>query len=190
LSDTTLRSPGRSSPDYRLVHAFVWGEDANCDTDGKSHNPASREWTQLYAQNRALPAEVFEIRPYSTDTLVLEVASDSEWLAAAVAFLLAVTTGGTICNLNSRSSDRFGWVARHKMHVRARARSVHRTSRFAIDPFAGADRSSRGASQFGRHSPPDGAEAGVVRSRVRRRGPGDAATRGGGRLVIASRIDW
>jgi hypothetical protein len=82
-------------PDFRLVLAFAWG-DADCDTDGNSHHPASREWTELYAQNRGRSDEVFNITPALAEPLVLQVESRHEWLAAAVAHLLASTTGGGI----------------------------------------------------------------------------------------------
>ena len=82
-------------PDFRLVLAFVWG-DADTDTDGDSRNPASREWTELYAQNRGRPDEVFNVFPASADPLVLQVQSEHEWLAAAVAHLLAEATEGGV----------------------------------------------------------------------------------------------
>ncbi len=82
-------------PDFRLVLAFVWG-DADTDTDGNSRNPASREWTELYAQNRGRPDEVFNVFPASADPLVLQVQSEKEWLAAVVVHLLAEATGGGV----------------------------------------------------------------------------------------------
>lgn len=82
-------------PDFRLVLAFVWGND-DCDTDGNSDNPASREWTELYAKNRIRPSELFDVVPTSVDPLVLEVESRQEWLAAAVAYLLAASAGGGV----------------------------------------------------------------------------------------------
>jgi len=89
-----VRAPG-SRPDYRLVLAFVWG-DADCDTDGNSYNPASREWTALYARHRGRPLEAFDVNLSSTDPLVLEVESQHEWIAAAIAYLLAVSTTGGV----------------------------------------------------------------------------------------------
>lgn len=82
-------------PDCRLVLAFLWG-GASCDTDGDSHNPADREWTQLYARHRDRPAEVFDVLPVSTEPLVLKVESPHDWLAARVAYLLAASTGGRV----------------------------------------------------------------------------------------------
>ena len=82
-------------PDFRLVLAFVWG-DAETDTDGDSHNPASREWTRLRAQNWTRRDETFNVFPASGTPLVLEVRSECEWLAAVVAYLLAETTGGGV----------------------------------------------------------------------------------------------
>jgi hypothetical protein len=82
-------------PDFRLVLAFVWG-DADCDTDGNSRPASSREWTELYAQNRGRPDEVFNVYPASVEPLVLLVQSEQEWLAVVVAHLLAETTGGGV----------------------------------------------------------------------------------------------
>src|SRR5260370_22714974 len=82
-------------PDFRLVLAFVWG-DADCDTDGNSRPASSREWTELYAQNRGRPDEVFNVFPASVEPLVLQVQSEQGWLAAVVAHLLAETTGGGV----------------------------------------------------------------------------------------------
>ena len=62
-------------PDFRLVLAFLWG-DADIDTDGNSHNPANREWTELYAQNRSRRGEMFNVSPASADPLVLQVESE------------------------------------------------------------------------------------------------------------------
>jgi hypothetical protein len=86
---------GGPRPDFRLVLAFVWG-DAETDTDGNSRNPASREWTELYAQNWGRRDEAFNVFPVSGDPLVLQVQSEREWLAAVVAHLLAEATGGGV----------------------------------------------------------------------------------------------
>lgn len=87
-------------PDFRLVLAFVWG-DINVDTDGNSDHPASREWTELYARNRDSPGEAFDISPIAADPLVLKVQSELDWLAVAVAYLLAMEADGKV----SRSID-------------------------------------------------------------------------------------
>src|SRR5690349_11696138 len=92
-----VQTPG-ARPDFRLLLSFVWGE-ADCDTDGNSDHPASQDWTELYAQNRSRPDETFDINPVVDVPLVLEVESKHEWLAAAVAYLLAYTTEGAIADL-------------------------------------------------------------------------------------------
>jgi hypothetical protein len=74
----------------------VWGGDANVNTHGNSYNPASREWTELRARNRARPDEEFDVLAVATEPLVLEVKSKHEWLAAVVAYLLIETTDGGI----------------------------------------------------------------------------------------------
>ncbi len=83
-------------PDFRLVLAFVWGDEVDTDTDGDSRPVDSREWTELYAQNRGRKDEVFNVNPASDEPLVLKVQSKHEWLAAAVAHLLAEITGGGV----------------------------------------------------------------------------------------------
>ena len=86
----------RPRPDFRLVLAFIWGDDVDTDTDGDSRPVDSREWTELYAQNRGCKDEVFDVLPASDEPLVLRVQSEHEWLAAAVAHLLAEVTGGGV----------------------------------------------------------------------------------------------
>jgi hypothetical protein len=88
--------PRSLRPDFRLVLTFLWGDRRNCDTDGNSHNPASREWTELYCRNRGNPTEVFDVSPRSQEPLLLQVQSPHEWLAARVAYFLAVESGGEI----------------------------------------------------------------------------------------------
>jgi len=90
--------PAGPRPDFRLVLAFLWGDAADCDTDGNARHPADREWTELYAQNRTRPGEVFDVVAANVDPVVLEVASPLEWLAAAVAYLLAETTAGSVAS--------------------------------------------------------------------------------------------
>jgi hypothetical protein len=90
--------PAGSRPDFRLVLAFVWGDAADCDTEGNARHPADREWTELYAQNRSRSDEVFNVIEFGKDPLVLTVESPTEWLAAAVANLLAESSGGSVSN--------------------------------------------------------------------------------------------
>jgi hypothetical protein len=90
--------PTSLRPDYRLVLTFLWGDDRDCDTDGNSRNPASREWTELYCRNREKPAEVFDVSPVNQEPLVLEVESPHEWLAARVGYFLAVESAGLVAD--------------------------------------------------------------------------------------------
>jgi hypothetical protein len=90
--------PTSLRPDYRLVLTFLWGDDRDCNTDGNSRNPASRDWTELYCRNRRSPTEVFGVLPTSLQPLVLEVESSHEWLAARVAYFLAVEAGGFVAD--------------------------------------------------------------------------------------------
>jgi hypothetical protein len=88
--------PTSVRPDFRLVLTFLWDDQRNCDTDGNAHNPASREWTELYCRNRENPTEVFDVSPYSQEPLLLEVESPHEYLAARVTYFLATATDGCI----------------------------------------------------------------------------------------------
>jgi hypothetical protein len=90
--------PTGPRPDFRLVLAFVWGDAADCDTDGNARHPSDREWTELYAQNRSRPGEVFDVIEAGKNPLVLAVESPIEWLAAAVAHLLAESSAGSVSN--------------------------------------------------------------------------------------------
>ena len=93
---TLYVQPAGLRPDFRLVLAFVWGDAANCDTDGNAHYPADRGWTNLYAWNRSRPGEVFDVTVARETPLILEVDSPIEWLAVAVAYLLAVASAGIV----------------------------------------------------------------------------------------------
>ena len=84
---TIFIKPAGDRPDFRVVLAFLWGDDHNCDTDGDSDNPASREWTCLYASSRERPGEVVDIFPQQKQPLVLGVESPIESLAAGAAYI-------------------------------------------------------------------------------------------------------
>ena len=85
-------------PDFRLVLTFLWSDDRDCDTDGNSSSPASREWTELYCRNRENPTEVFDVSPVSPEPLVLLIESPHEWLAARVACFLAMECVGSVAD--------------------------------------------------------------------------------------------
>ncbi|HEX9997531.1 MAG TPA: hypothetical protein VGB45_10335 [Abditibacterium sp.] len=83
-------------PDYRLVKTFIWSDEQNVDSDGNSSNPASQTWTELYIRNRENESEQFDIYPAQQEPLILQVESHIEWLAACVAYFLAIKTKGQI----------------------------------------------------------------------------------------------
>lgn len=83
-------------PDFRLVVTFLWGDFHNVDTEGNSYNPASREWTWLYCQNRECEQEIFEIEPCSEQPLILQVHSELSELAARVTWFLAKETQSSV----------------------------------------------------------------------------------------------
>jgi len=84
-------------PDFRLVIAFLWRDGQNVDTEGDCDHPASHDWTELYVANREEPAEPpVDVSSDGQSPLVLVVKSESEYLAARVAYFLAMTTGGDV----------------------------------------------------------------------------------------------
>ena len=83
-------------PDFRLVIAFLWHDDQNVDTDGDCDHPASHDWTELYIANREQPTEPpVSVSPHQQSPLVLVVESESEQMAARVAYFLAVSVGSS-----------------------------------------------------------------------------------------------
>lgn len=88
--------PAGPRPDFRVVITFLWSEMHNVDSEGNSHNPASREWTWLYLRDRAEPKKLVEVHQVQEDPLVLAIDSDQAALAARVAFFLARETGGEV----------------------------------------------------------------------------------------------
>ena len=79
----------RERPDFRLVIAYLWHDLFNVDTEGDSHNPASRTWTQLYICNRQDDSEVVDVTPANETPLVLRIESQKRYLAARTAYFLA-----------------------------------------------------------------------------------------------------
>ncbi|HMC97588.1 MAG TPA: hypothetical protein VKG92_08050, partial [Flavobacteriales bacterium] len=95
-------------PDFRAVIAFLWHDGQNVDTEGNSHHPASRTWTELYVQNRERKDEVVSVGQQQESPLVLAVESEQEHLAARVAFFLSTYCGGGVSdelNGDYRSPD-------------------------------------------------------------------------------------
>ena len=90
--------PAGPRPDFRLVITFLWSEMHNVDSEGNSHNPASREWTWLYLRDRADPEDVVEVHPVDLDPLVLAIDSEKAALAARVAFFLAREAHGDVAS--------------------------------------------------------------------------------------------
>jgi hypothetical protein len=90
--------PRGPRPDFRLVISFLWGDLHNVDTDGNSDNPASRDWTELYCQNRENLLETFDVSPVSQSPLILKIESDLPDLAARVAYFLATETGAAVAS--------------------------------------------------------------------------------------------
>ncbi len=94
--NTLYVRPGGDRPDFRIVLTFLWSEDRDLDTDGDSDNPASRSWTELYAQDRRTPEETVDCSPVSKAPLILKIESEKEYLAARLAWFLTSETDGTV----------------------------------------------------------------------------------------------
>ena len=105
--------PRGPRPDFRLVITFLWSDMRNVDSDGDSHNPASRQWTWLYLKDRVASSSSVDVSAVSTDPLLLAVESEDAALAARVAIFLARETSGEV-GLDSAS---FGPIDLLQPHV-------------------------------------------------------------------------
>ena len=88
-------------PDFRTVISFLWSDFHNVDSEGDSHNPASREWTSLYLQNRENGEEVVEVGRNGDEPLVLCIVSPLRSMALGVAYLLVHWSSGEILDAES-----------------------------------------------------------------------------------------
>ncbi len=68
----------------------------NVDSEGDSYNPASREWTWLYLQDREQLTSIVDVHSVGPEPLVLAVDSEQPGLAARVAYFLARETQGEV----------------------------------------------------------------------------------------------
>lgn len=101
--------PNGPRPDFRLLKAFLWHEGQNVDSDGDSHNPASRDWTYLFLCNRDDESEYVMIDKVFTEgvphnPLTLEVKSKCDYLAARCAYFLAVSTQSDVSEGKSQAT--------------------------------------------------------------------------------------
>ena len=88
-------------PDFRTVISFLWSDFHNVDSEGDSHNPASREWTSLYLLNRDNGDEVVEVDKNRDEPLVLRIASPLRSMALGVAYFLVHWSSGDILDVDS-----------------------------------------------------------------------------------------
>ena len=102
--------PQRIRPDFRLVVTFLWGDLHNVDTDGNSFNPASRDWTVLFCQNRECKSEIFEVGPFSERPLILQIDSRIPELAARVAWFLAKETNSEVAVEPAGPWHKLSWL--------------------------------------------------------------------------------
>lgn len=90
-----IREPGAREPYYKYM-VFLWGDGHDCDTDGNSNHIDDRTWTELTIINRKDESERVDVDPISDSPLTLEVKSERDYLAARLAYALAVTTAGRL----------------------------------------------------------------------------------------------
>ena len=86
--------PRSKRPDFRVAISFLWSDKANCDSDGDSHNPASRDWTELDLCNRGNESERIGIERISDNPLTLKITSSTPDFCPAVAYFLVRETNG------------------------------------------------------------------------------------------------
>lgn len=79
-------------PDFRWIIAFLWGDHHDVDTDGNSHQPASKSWTDLWCRERTPLGAEFEVSECCSEPLILRVSSSNAELCARVAAFLAIET--------------------------------------------------------------------------------------------------
>ncbi|RKG70902.1 hypothetical protein D7V88_39510 [Corallococcus terminator] len=87
---TWFVKPLHERPDFRLIAAFLWGDLHNIDSDGDSHNPASRSWTWLYLSSRERAGQRVDLGMEEGAEACMRIRSEVPWLAAAVAYFLAM----------------------------------------------------------------------------------------------------
>ncbi|UKN02702.1 hypothetical protein K6119_04135 [Paracrocinitomix mangrovi] len=75
-------------PDFRLVCTWVTQDLENVDTEGDSHNPASREWTNLYLADRKNNAWCGEINKSSDPINMWTISASTLEFAAFLAIFL------------------------------------------------------------------------------------------------------
>ncbi|WP_271765973.1 hypothetical protein [Aquimarina algiphila] len=83
-------------PDFRLVCEWVSDEIHSIDTDGDSHNPASKEWTWLYLTNRKIENEYAEIGQIKENSEIYEIESSKAEFGYFLAYFLAKETKAKI----------------------------------------------------------------------------------------------
>jgi hypothetical protein len=95
-----LVSPGPRPPYYEVAD-YLWGPEADIDSDGNSEVPEDPSWTELSLELRSGDRDqIIHIDPISESPLVLKVRSPSELLVKkAVEFLFSVSGGTVLANM-------------------------------------------------------------------------------------------
>jgi hypothetical protein len=83
-------------PPLSCIAYFLWGPDAQFDSDGNALSPIDPNWTELILTNRVDEESRVDIRPVSTEPLVFEIKGSQRILAARVAYYLGMSTNGQV----------------------------------------------------------------------------------------------
>ena len=83
-------------PDFRLICEWVSENVHNVDTEGDSHNPASKEWTWLYLSNRKIKNEYAEIGQIKDNPEIYEIESSKAEFGYFLAYFLSIETNALI----------------------------------------------------------------------------------------------
>ena len=88
-----IKGPGKRRA-FKDYISFLWGDSQNCDTDGDAKSATDHDWTELTIINRRNLSERVDVDPCASNPLTLAIGSESNHLAARLAYALAITTGG------------------------------------------------------------------------------------------------
>jgi hypothetical protein len=83
-------------PPFPSVAVFLWGREADYDSDGNASAVKDTSWTELTLDSRERQNERVDVDPVSESPLVLKVVADHQAFAAKTAYFLTVTTDGEV----------------------------------------------------------------------------------------------
>lgn len=101
-----IRTP-KPRPYFGSVAAFLWGDDADFDSEGDCLFSNDRNWTELTATKRPDYEERVDVDPICAEPLTLVVRSEMPELSARTAYFLARYTDGLVAE--SLESEFLPW---------------------------------------------------------------------------------